>query len=82
VDGGAASGDLRSIRCARKLHLVVDADARGVARIQCRDCGRREGLVIHHYFDLGTGREVATKRYRRVSDLLDVARDARANTKE
>lgn len=53
------------LRCAKRLHGVASDDARGRLEVVCRSalCGKRDGVVVVHYFDLASG-ACTTKKYR------------------
>jgi len=56
---------MTELRCASKLHAVLDVDG-GYIKIKCssRFCGAGPGVVIIHRFDAATGQFVETDRYR------------------
>jgi hypothetical protein len=57
----------RELRCSgNKLYgLVVDGEATGILEVRCtsRFCGKQDGVVVLHQFNLGTG-EYQTRKYK------------------
>lgn len=57
----------RELRCkGNKLFgIVVDGKASGILEVRCNSqfCGKRQGVVVLHHFDLDTG-DLDTRRYR------------------
>lgn len=60
----------RELRCAgNKLYgIVVDEATTGTLEVRCtsRFCGKQEGVVVLHRFDLSNGKYV-TKRYKELT---------------
>lgn len=57
----------RELRCSgNKLYgLVVDGEAKGTLEVRCtsRFCGKQDGVVVLHQFNLASG-EYQTRRYK------------------
>lgn len=55
------------LRCGKRLHGVLTDD--GVLEISCRSalCGHRDGIIVIHRFDAGTGELLDTKRFKDAS---------------
>jgi hypothetical protein len=64
------------LRCANRLHGVA-THASGNLEVVCRSalCGKRQGVVVVHYFDLATG-SCTTKQYRELPIRKDVNESA------
>jgi len=55
------------LRCDSRLHgRLSEVDGRPAVEVMCRSafCGRTEGRVVLHYFDVTTGDLITTKRYK------------------
>lgn len=55
------------LRCASRLHArLSEVDGQPALEIVCRSafCGKREGMVVLHFFNPLTGELLVTKRYK------------------
>lgn len=64
---GEQGAAIVTIRCQHSTHFTVEAGARGVARVYCRNrrCKQHPDEVTIHHFDLATGELTETRRYSR-----------------
>lgn len=60
---------MTDLRCERRLHgRLLRIDGRPVLEISCRSalCGKRDGVVVLHYWSCETGELLNTKRFKEV----------------
>lgn len=59
--------DTITIACQHSTFFQVEAGARGVARVYCRNkrCKLHQAEITVHHFDLSSGTLVETRRYAR-----------------